>query len=269
MPELIARATRRAAREAWVETTLREIEADFDNAGIEQGELPADKPISGERRTLVEKYYATVDWSSNRDVRRVLDAFESLLSHLGPYRGEQAGKQLIKALNRDHFSYVDGKIISGIPVADVQEEALNVDMSQLRASVDRIRAAVEQDPSLAVGSAKELVEATCKAILTDAGEEIPENAKLPQLVTLVAKELDLLPADVSDSTEGAASIRRVVGSLATTVQGLAELRNLFGTGHGKAPGHPMLAIRHARLCAGAASTLSTFLMETASERRGA
>jgi hypothetical protein len=202
-------------------------------------------------------------------VRRALDAFESLLGHLGPYRGEQAGEQLIKALHRDHFSYVNGKIISGIPLADVQEEVLRVDMSQLRASVERIKAAVDQDPSLAIGSAKELVEATCKAILADAGEEIPGNAKLPQLVTLVAKELDLLPADVADSTEGAASIRRVLGSLANTVQGLAELRNVYGTGHGKAPGHPMLSVRHARLCAGAASTLSTFLMETASERRGA
>lgn len=269
MPDLVSRATRNFAREAWVETTLREIEADFDGAGIEQGQLPADMNISGERRTLVEKYYATVDWSSGRDVRRVLNAFESLLGHLSLYRGERGRAQLLEALQRDNFSYVDGRIISGVALPEVHEESLRVDPTHLRASVDRIRDAVEQDPSLAIGSSKELVEATCKAILSDAGEATPDNATVTQLVNMVAAVLDLLPANIAAATDGAASIRRVLGSLANVVQGLAELRNLFGTGHGQAPGHPMLSTRHARLCAGAASTLCTFLVETAAERRGA
>jgi hypothetical protein len=268
MAELISRATRRAAREAWVETTLREIESDFDNAGIEQGDLPSGMNITGERRTLVEKYYATIDWSSKRDVRRVLAAYESLLGRLGPYHGERHLEPLIAALRRDGLSYVNGKLVAGVPLEDVRDEVLRVDLSQLKANIDRMRAAVDQDPALAIGSAKELVEATCKAILADAKAEAPSDAKLPQLVTLAAKQLDLLPADVPESAEGSASIRRVLGSLANIVQGLAELRNLYGTGHGKAPGHPMLTARHAKLCAGSASALSTFLMETASEKRG-
>jgi len=267
--DIISRATRRAAREAWVETTLHEIETDFDSAGIDLGDLPSGMNISGERRTLVERYYATIDWSSHRNVRRVIEAYEGLLGRLGALRGAQVRDQLIRALQRDHFTYLNGRIVAAMAVDDVQEEALRVDVSQLRTNIERIRGAVEDDPALAIGSAKELVEATCKAILADAGEEIPPDATLPQLVSLTARQLELVAADVSNATEGAASIRRVLGSLANIVQGLAELRNLYGTGHGREPNHAMISARHARLCASAASTLSMFLMETASERRGA
>jgi hypothetical protein len=270
MTDLISRATRRAFREAWVDTTLREIETDFDNAGIQLGSLAPGTTISGERRTLVEKYYSTVDWSSPRDTRKVLEAFEGLLGRIG-YGREAVREQLIRLLGRDHFSYSDAKIQwdAHLPVGEVSEDVLGVDISQLRLNIDRIKAAIDQDPGLAIGSSKELVEATCKAILVDAGIAIPAAANLPQLVSLVAQHLDLLPANVPDSTQGAASIKRVLGSLANIVQGIAELRNLYGTGHGKAPGHATLTTRHARLCAGAASTLSTFLMEEASEKRGA
>ena len=43
---------------------------------------------------------------------------------------------------------------------------------------------------------------------------------------------------------------------------LAELRNLFGTGHGKLTHHVGLEKRHAKLAVSAAATLALFLFES-------
>ena len=151
----------------------------------------------------------------------------------------------------------------------IVDKVIAVDLAQLHVNIQRIRSVIEEDPALAIGSSKELVEATCKAILASRNVTFSASADIPDLVALVAKELNLVAATVTDVTKGAQSIRRVLGSLANTVQGLTELRNLYGSGHGKAPGQRGLGARHARLCAGAASTLATFLVETASEKAGA
>lgn len=140
-------------------------------------------------------------------------------------------------------------------------------MAHLRTNIRRIRSAIADDPALAIGSSKELVEATCKAILSEGGGAAPDKAEITDLVALVLERLDLLAKNVSSEKKGVQSIKKVLGSLAQAVQGLAELRNLYGSGHGKRPNERGPTARHARLCSGAASTLATFLMETAVQRR--
>jgi hypothetical protein len=58
-------------------------------------------------------------------------------------------------------------------------------------------------------------------------------------------------------------------NLATIVQGSAELRNAYGTGHGKSKtqARRRLRPRHARLAVGSAATLGTFLYETHEARQ--
>ena len=53
-------------------------------------------------------------------------------------------------------------------------------------------------------------------------------------------------------------------NLTTLVQGSAELRNAYGTGHGlsKTGARQHLTPRHARLAVGSAATLGVFLYET-------
>ena len=271
MADIVSKATRRAFQESYVSwTVLREIANDFDDAGVQRTEIPSGVVISGARRSLVEEYYRTVDWSSPAQVRRVLDAFESHLLRLADRGADEQLSKLVRFLERDQLHYRDGKIVFSAPEAmldDLIDKHLTVDVSQLRVNINRIKNAVDEDPALAIGSSKELVEATCKAILVERHIAFSSDADIPELVRLVAGQLNLVASSVSDSTKGANSIRRVLGSLANTVQGLAELRNLYGSGHGRSPGQKGLTPRHARLCAGAASTLSLFLMETAKEKR--
>ena len=140
------------------------------------------------------------------------------------------------------------------------------DADYILGQIARMEAAVEDDPGLAIGTAKELVETTCKSILELRGKPVSGHPDLPKLVRMVAEELDLLPADVSPTAREPETIKRILGSLAIVASGVAELRNAYGTGHGRSPGARGLRARHAMLAVGAATTIAVFLFETHEER---
>jgi hypothetical protein len=131
-----------------------------------------------------------------------------------------------------------------------------------------MEASVVSDPELAIGTAKEFLETICKTILRECGQTAFGSADLPQLVRQVREKLDLLPDDVPEKAKGAGTIKRILSNLGTVAQGLAELRGLYGSGHGKDARVKGLQPRHARLAVGAACTLASFLFETYRERKG-
>jgi len=132
--------------------------------------------------------------------------------------------------------------------------------------ITRMEAAVHDDPELAIGTAKEFLETICKTILDARGATYGKDDDLPRLVKLTFKELRLTAEDAA-ATDGALSntIRRLAGGLSGAVQGIAELRNLLGTGHGKSAWHECAEPRHAHLVVGAATALGVFLFETYQE----
>lgn len=151
-------------------------------------------------------------------------------------------------------------------LGQVQKSVKAGDMAYLSQQITRMEAAVETDPALAIGTAKELVETCCKTILGEMTVDPDKDWTLSRLVKETASRLQLTPEDVADDARGAASIRQVLGNLGGMVAGIAELRNYYGTGHGRAAGHGGLGPRHARLAVGAASTLAAFLFETFDQR---
>ena len=56
---------------------LRQIDDIFMLAGVKRGKIRPDRFISGQRRTLVEEYYASLDWRRQADC----DKFQQVLSH--------------------------------------------------------------------------------------------------------------------------------------------------------------------------------------------
>lgn len=71
---------------------------------------------------------------------------------------------------------------------------------------------------------------------------------------------------VPASAKGSAAAHRVLQNLATSVQGLAELRNELGLGHSRTAPSAALA-RHARLAANSARAVVEFVLETWHERK--
>ena len=128
--------------------------------------------------------------------------------------------------------------------------------------VTRMQAALNSEPDVAIGTAKEFVEAVCKTILTERDIAYDPNEKMPRLVKNVASALELIPKGIEGEARVNETVKRLLSNLSTVSDGLAELRNLHGTGHGKAASTEGLELRHARLAVGAAATLATFLFES-------
>jgi hypothetical protein len=121
---------------------------------------------------------------------------------------------------------------------------------------------VDSDPALAIGTAKELIETCCRTILAERGKSIAGTPDLPQLTKETLRELKLVPEGVPEQAKGREVIKRILSNLSTVVQGISEIRNLYGTGHGKHGKTQPIKPRHAKLAIGAAATLATFLFET-------
>jgi hypothetical protein len=265
--DLISKKTRYEFREHLVGWTLREIEMEFDSADI-RWDSEYVPQCGGQRRSLVEQYYHTVDFSDWTDVERVLRVFAAIIDSLP--EDDPVRARLLKHLRRDGFEYEDGRLgpQSGLgALAQLKTTAAEFDAVQLHQQIERIERSLDSDPALAVGSAKELVETCCRTILTAHGEVSPGNQDVTKLVKATMKHLQLLPEGVPDAAKGAETIRRMLSNLATLVQGLAELRNLYGSGHGKDGRARGLQPRHARLASGAATTLAVFLFDTYTLRR--
>jgi AbiJ N-terminal domain 3/Abortive infection C-terminus len=197
-----------------------------------------------------------------------------------PTETERLAQMMNEYLRRDGFVLVERTRLSGRPVyvgryvgihsapglKAARESLAGTDPSYVAQQITRIEAAVVNDPSLAIGTAKELVETCCKTILVERNVEFSKGADIPELVKLTAKELELTPDDIPEKAKAAETIKRLLSNLATITQGVAELRNHYGTGHGKAAGAKGLQPRHAKLAAGAAATLAVFLTETHNAR---
>jgi hypothetical protein len=132
----------------------------------------------------------------------------------------------------------------------------------LHRQIERLQDAVDSDPDLAIGTAKELVETTCKTILEERGVPFGKSDDISKLVKDARKALRLVPENIPEAAKGAETIYKLLSNLGNIVQGITELRNLYGTGHGKPGKSKGLSPRHARLAVGSASTLVTFLFDT-------
>ena len=274
--ELISRPTRRELREYFVGTTLRIIDDEFTDADIEC-DLDYSPGTNGQRRTRVEQYYRTLDFTKHTDVKKFLSVYKSALSALGICQGgwneeihNRTLATLTERIQRDGYDFVDGRLISrssAVPSApELRAEAVAMDAPYLSQQIDRIENEVDSDPRHAIGAAKELVETTCKTILRERGIEVNKKWDVMGLVKETRKQLKLVPDDIRDSAKAADTIKRLLNNLATITQNLAELRNNYGSGHGPDGKYVGLQPRHARLAAGSACVLAQFLFETHSER---
>jgi len=274
--DLISKKTRSEFREYFVSTSLREIELEFDAADIalEDG---FTVPDVGQRRGLVEGYYKALEFANWRDVNKVLKVYGAVLAKLedqvaNTFNAEWAKRtfdSLKKWLERDGFAYANGRVVplrNNLQVMEVQEAAKSLDAPELHRQLERLKASVEEDPALAIGTSKELVETVCKTILQKRQVDFGDDWDIVGLVKETRKVLGLLPEDVPLAAKGAETIRRLLSNLGSIAQGLGELRNLYGTGHGRHGQTRGLTPRHAQLAVGSAATLVTFLLQTHEER---
>jgi hypothetical protein len=118
------------------------------------------------------------------------------------------------------------------------------------------------NPTNAIGLSKELIESCCKTILDELNIEWGKNDDVPQLANKTLNALNLLPVNVQETDQGAEAIRGVLGNLRAITTKLAEIRNPFGSGHGKSASFQGLETRHAKLAVGSSITFVDFIWST-------
>lgn len=179
-------------------------------------------------------------------------------------------------LNNDNFEIVEKSKISDKPLFTGRikisgsetiakrgaaiKQILNAEY--VTQQINLMEVSIENVPHVSIGIGKELIETCCKSIFDERNETYDKNWDLPRLMKETTKLLKLTPDDIPDETKAATSIKQILGSLSSVVQGISEIRNEYGSGHGKDGKFIGLQPRHAKLAVGAASTLAIYLLET-------
>ncbi|MDA8385157.1 MAG: abortive infection family protein [Actinomycetota bacterium] len=277
MIDLVHPRTRTAFRETCSDhAVVRQICQAFENEGFDpapEGTAPGDGWYGpGQRRGTFDRYSSRIDWTDPNQVRRVLNVFEEILTWLDDKDEDTAKRkeQLSRHLARDGYEIDEaGRIRSSTLVTS------SLDLSGLREPdailehLERMSGAMDTDPSLAISGAKALIEATTKTVLDELQESYDDRADVPALVKAAQKALQLHPELLASTTKGVESIKRVLSGLSQIAVSIAELRNEYGTDHGRSRPTTGLGPCHAHLAVGAATTYCRMLLETLAARRAA
>jgi hypothetical protein len=147
----------------------------------------------------------------------------------------------------------------GTALADLDRYARELSIPELTRHVRRIRATVEDDPEVAIGQAKDMLETVMKFILDMHGPD--SDIDVIKLARLTREKLGL-------NGGGRDTYRnRTLSNLTQLVEGINKLRNLYGTGHGRSRAlEPDTA--HARLVVDSAAALAVFFLEIDQTQRG-
>jgi hypothetical protein len=120
--DLISKRARNEFREFLVGWTLREIEAEFEAADIEC-DRNHEPDVPGQRRSCVEQYYHTLDFTKPADARRLLAAYAGIIERAernlptghGRQEAERAIASLEACLVKDGLAYGGGTITAAAP----------------------------------------------------------------------------------------------------------------------------------------------------------
>ncbi|MNS75036.1 hypothetical protein D3C72_1085330 [compost metagenome] len=184
-----------------------------------------------------------------------------------------------KHLSVDGFEIAQKKEVSGKPIFSGRQKAMGqaqsvaqkieikryLNTDYVNGKINTMNDAIDKDTDLAIGTAKELIETTCKSILQQKGETINSGWTLPQLLKATTGKLDFKSKEADDPQKADTSIRQILNGIGTIVQGVGELRNSYGTGHGKDANFKGLEIKYAKLLVGIVSEVVIFYLATNGE----
>lgn len=146
--------------------------------------------------------------------------------------------------------------------ANAEKIAEIFDTNYMNQQIKVMLEAQETHPSDAIGKAKELIESCCRTILTEKGVKVDKDWSMNELAKRTFEQIHIMPKEVSDSLPEADVLRQLYGNLRGMVNQIAEVRNIYGTGHGRDVSFEGLEARHARLVVGMSATLVNFLWES-------
>ena len=203
-------------------------------------------------------------------VRPDQDEVQKLLQYFNDQLRQYGWHLIRKEDNFGHHHYEAQDIQNNhnrfVTRARIAADAL--DSGWMRDEIERVENVIDTDPALVIGTAKDLLESCCKTILTERGVSLNNSDNLPKLTKALMNELRLVPDGIPDEAKGAKKIRTILNNLSSLTQHMAELRGLYGSGHGRDRKYKGLEPRHARLAFASTVAFIDFVTETYRQRIG-
>ena len=238
------------------------VETFSDSEWLELGYLTNSQDvIEGHPRLLRSLYFGDEDYDGNvlQVIPKIINDDHERLRVVENFVGLEDWLQ--KSDPQLHAEiYSTGEVFA---LNDIEEFAIQTDIAEFNRHVERIRNGMQNDPEQALGSAKELLESVLKSIVGLEGE----SAGSEDMHALLRNALRKLDLDVQKTNrDGGETIKRTLNNLVQIVVGVAEVRNLYGTGHGRYKSKE-LEIAHVKLMVNAATTVALFLIELSTEQQ--
>lgn len=272
MSDLISKSTRNAFREEMVGYTLAQIDTLFGNENFEVSDASFPN-ISGQRRTLIEQYYAAMDFQNPADMQRLARVYDEVIDNLTRVTSRRPDflpsnreidmqrerlADLLKKMERDGFKRVSDRFAhQSINSVTMHIQALALTQASITEHVEKSRAKiVAGDFSGAITSAYTLIEALLKALLRQLVPGFNENeGDIRQLYNLLKGPMNLDPKE--DTIDRV--LKPIIDGFQKQIGGLYELANKASDRHDRRY-NP--ARHHAKLAVNCSVTLCEFLLES-------
>ncbi len=267
--ELIPYQVRAGVRDmcrGWEGYSLREIDELFTSHGFEPNlAAPYDSRL-GQRPNEAARFQTGIDFCDPEQVDRYLRLVEEMLEDTDNDGLRVRRDRLVKVLRRAGFEIDDkGRVaLPPLPPSATLDQSVLPTESDIRLQLRRLER-LDQEPEEMIGAAKELIEASAKYVLLELKIAIDPNADFGELSKRALAELHLRPESLAPTGKGVESMKRVLAGLSQIAGGMAELRNQYGTGHGRGSRVGGLQTRHAEFAARAAVAYAAFVLETLSD----
>jgi hypothetical protein len=184
-----------------------------------------------------------------------------------------------KYLNADGFEVIQTDEISCKPVFSGHKKQIGkkylisqkeeikkyLDTEYVSNKIKIMTDALNKDTDLAIGTAKEVIETTCISILKQKKIVIDTNWSLSRLIKETSGNVDFTPK-TDDADKAKKSVSQILGGISSIVQGVSELRNTHGTGHGKESDFKGLETKYAKLLVGVVSEIIIFYLSVNGEK---
>ncbi|GGP12964.1 abortive infection family protein [Nonomuraea glycinis] len=207
-----------------------------------------------------------LDLSEPKVVRAVLRAVVALaeIYESAPSSDRSRLVRLRHCLAADGFPLdPTGDPMAAIRALDAVASDVLPDASAIRVELVRLERSLDDDPSLAIGKAKNLIEATAKAVLAQAGQPVGTNLNVPKLVKGAMEALGVHPdqVDVAKSP----LVRTILADVQDIALKVGTLRNKVGDGHGSSAAVTGIEARDSRLAVRAAIAWCAYMLDSLRE----
>ena len=149
-----------------------------------------------------------------------------------------------------------------ISATSAAELPAGFDSAYINAQYGQMYDSIQKNPSDAIGKAKELLESCVKTLLEQ--KKVRYNEKgddVPRLMKTLINTMQVAPTDTAD-----VSIKKMISCFLNFTQGLCELRNKHGSGHGKTNAFVALSPTHARFVVDSTMSVVNFLWTICQEQ---